>query len=84
MLCENGASVNALNAKGETPLHDAVRRNHDGVVRNLLLHGADPSIKDANGVDCFQLATKMGSAVLHTLSMSTLVDSCCKQLSYGC
>ncbi|VDD86579.1 unnamed protein product [Enterobius vermicularis] len=74
MLCENGASVNALNAKGETPLHDAVRRNHDGVVRNLLLHGADPSIKDANGVDCFQLATKMGSAVLHTLSMSTVTN----------
>lgn len=75
MLCENGATVNATNAKGETPLHDAVRRNHDGIVRKLLLHGADPSIKDNNGVDCFELAAKVGSTVLHTLSMSTVTNN---------
>lgn len=69
-LCESGANVNAINTKGETPLHDAVHRGDDPIVRCLLLHGADPSYRDANGVDCYELATKLNTAVQKTLSMN--------------
>lgn len=70
-LCSSGAFVNAANAKGETPLHDAIHRGSEPVVRCLLTHGADPSLKDKQGVDCFELATKLGGAMLPSLSMNT-------------
>ncbi|VDM43779.1 unnamed protein product [Toxocara canis] len=71
-LCESGAMVNCVNAKGETPLHDAVRRGEEAVVRTLLMHGADAGCRDNSGTDCYQLAARLGGAMLPALSMNTL------------
>lgn len=71
ILCQSGANVNALNTKNETALHDAVRRGNDVVVKCLLNHGADPSIKNKSGEDCYELAAKMGGIMLPNLSLNT-------------
>jgi len=73
-LCEGGANVKHTNVHGDTPLHDAVRRNNDVIVRRLLQYGADPNMKNDKGFDCFKLAADLGangSAVLQSLSLNT-------------
>ena len=51
MLLERAEiEVNKPNAKGETPLHHAVRENYGGAVRMLLEEGrADPNVCDVEG-----------------------------------
>lgn len=56
-----GADVNAKTEKGQTPLHFAVTfgyTNTAEVVSDLLGHGADPSIVDANGLTALDIAKK--------------------------
>lgn len=55
LLLEQGANVNAVNDAGETPLHKAVLYPEYlypeyKVVRELLRHGADKSICNAQGL----------------------------------
>ncbi|OWF38604.1 uncharacterized protein LOC110466050 [Mizuhopecten yessoensis] len=50
-LCARGAVVDTLSGTGYTPLHDAVRRKDLGVVRELLVHGADPNLSIQTGKD---------------------------------
>ncbi|NPA58483.1 MAG: ankyrin repeat domain-containing protein [Aquificae bacterium] len=45
-----GADVNAQDDKGGTALHWAVFYGHGDIVRLLLMHGANPDIKDRNGI----------------------------------
>lgn len=59
------------NANDETALHDAVRRGDDAIVKCLLLHGADPNRRNKDGMDCCELATKLGGTVLPSLSINT-------------
>ncbi|KAI0416777.1 ankyrin [Xylaria grammica] len=47
---------NAQGDAGETPLHDAVRRNAEAVVRVLLEYGARTDIEDAHGKTPLRLA----------------------------
>ncbi|KAI1420286.1 ankyrin, partial [Xylaria sp. FL1777] len=47
---------NAQGDGGETPLHDAVRRNAEAVVRVLLEYGARTDIEDAHGKTPLRLA----------------------------
>jgi hypothetical protein len=39
-----------------SPLHDAVRGDHDGVVRLLLQYGADPNATDYSGLTAIEIA----------------------------
>jgi len=56
-LLENGADANAQdNRMGNTPLHWAVTRNIEGVVKLLVKHTADPNIKNAQGETALSLA----------------------------
>ncbi|GMT12433.1 hypothetical protein PFISCL1PPCAC_3730, partial [Pristionchus fissidentatus] len=71
-LCDSGASVNAANTKGETPLLTAVRRGDEEIVRQLLAAGGDPKAKTAKGEDAFEIATKKGGALLPLLSAETV------------
>lgn len=64
--------MNKPNAKGETALHDAVyrRSGSDVIVRRLLQYGADPILKNADGLDCYKLAeVKNKPEVMQLLSM---------------
>ena len=46
----NGAAVNSQNrVNGWSALHFAARREHAGIVRVLLEHGADPGVKNHKG-----------------------------------
>jgi hypothetical protein len=49
VLLELGADVNAPSPQGVTPLMMAAGYGYDPIVRILLDHHADPSLKDAHG-----------------------------------
>jgi ankyrin repeat protein len=49
LLTESKASVNVLNAKGETPLLVAMRAGNGPAVAELMKFGADPSIRSKSG-----------------------------------
>jgi len=48
-MLEHGLPVNSVNAKGETPLHDAVAAKSWDVVQELLRLGADKNIAATSG-----------------------------------
>ena len=47
-LLRKGADAN-LRAQGSTPLHEAAKAKHLACAKLLLVHGADPKAKDADG-----------------------------------
>jgi ankyrin repeat protein len=49
-LLQYGATIDALDVKGQTPLRRAVNCRQPQVVRLLVRHGADPSLADRRGV----------------------------------
>ena len=49
LLVAHGADVNAVNREGTTALFESVTNRNIELVRLLLQHGADPTIKDLNG-----------------------------------
>jgi len=59
LLLERGASINAKNAKGKTPLHYAISSENEECVDFLLINGADPSLPTKNGTTAFDLVEKI-------------------------
>ncbi|HEY2783226.1 MAG TPA: ankyrin repeat domain-containing protein [Steroidobacteraceae bacterium] len=59
-LLDQGATVNARDALGRTPLLLAVAQNRLEAVRLLLARGADPNVADNAGVTPLQLAKDKG------------------------
>ncbi|TMA34991.1 MAG: hypothetical protein E6J87_05180 [Deltaproteobacteria bacterium] len=59
-LLEAGASPNAIQQGGATPLHEAAFRGHADLVRLLLRHGAEPNIPDSEGKRPSDLARENG------------------------
>jgi hemoglobin len=55
-LLEHGATIDALDAKGETPLRRAVNCRQHQIVRLLVRHGAHPHLADRRGVTPIDLA----------------------------
>ena len=55
-LIANGAELNSAQKGGQTPLHHAVARGSKSVVETLILAGADPMLKDQNGLSPMMLA----------------------------
>jgi ankyrin repeat protein len=52
--------VNAVDADGDTPLHDAAKFGHDAVVDALLKAGADKAIRNKEGKSATDLAAANG------------------------
>lgn len=53
---KHGVSVNSQDYSGSTPLHYAVQQNNFPVVHLLLEAGADPKIKNQDGITPFDMA----------------------------
>ena len=64
-LLDHGATVDARDAKGQTPLRRAVNCRQLQIVRLLVRYGADPNAADRRGVTPFDLArtTEMEQAL---------------------
>jgi len=60
IVLKAGGNPNAMDGRGNTPLHMAVGFNAHAPVRQLLDHGADPDIKNHAGVSALDLATYLG------------------------
>ena len=58
VLNSPNVDVNAIDARGNTPLIEAARLGHDKVVTVLLLAHADPSIKNNEGKTALMLAAE--------------------------
>ncbi len=56
-----GADVNIKNGDGKTPLHIAVEKNYEDIVRLLLQKNADLNTKDNNGNTPLHIAVKNGN-----------------------
>ena len=55
-LLDHGATIDACDAKKETPLRRAVNCRHIEIVRLLVRHGADPQAADRHGVTPIDMA----------------------------
>jgi ankyrin repeat protein len=53
MLLKAGGDPNQRNRDGATVLHEAVARKFKSIVELLLSYGADPCIRDAFAISCF-------------------------------
>ena len=49
LLLDHGAKVNATNARGATPLHEACYKGNLQAAELLLRRGADTTVKDKDG-----------------------------------
>jgi ankyrin repeat protein len=58
-LVEDPSLVNMMDGR-TSPLHEAARNNNAEVVRLLLDHGANPSLKNGEGKTALDLATQAG------------------------
>jgi len=50
LLLQQGADINSVNASGLTPLHIAISKDKDALVRFLLENGANPNLKTKSGI----------------------------------
>ncbi|PCH33866.1 ankyrin [Wolfiporia cocos MD-104 SS10] len=63
--------VNETDENGYTPLHLACDRGHTKVVELLLSRGADPSIKDPDGLTALELAEISGHDTIMSILKTT-------------
>jgi ankyrin repeat protein len=68
LLLENGASVSAVNTRGETALlvalHMGAAVRYEHIVRSLLLHGSDVNCTGRNGTTALNRATDSSSTAV--------------------
>ena len=55
-LIEKGADVDSKNKRNQTPLMIAALKSHVGIVKYLVVHGAQTDVEDENGRNIIQMA----------------------------
>jgi ankyrin repeat protein len=70
LLAEYGADINAQDSQGDTVLMTAARRDRTGLVRWLLNLGADPGLRNIDGVSAIDIARQEGNEKLVQLLVS--------------
>ncbi|GAA57563.1 palmitoyltransferase ZDHHC17, partial [Clonorchis sinensis] len=74
-LLAKGAQVDRTGGHlAATPLHWAIRQSHLNMVHLLILHGADPSIRDNTGLACIHVAVQMGSVPVIAYLLATGIE----------
>ena len=69
VLISHGADVNAQDIDGNTPLHYAAKMSHERIAGALMLSGADPRIKNNEGLSALDWASDRNEPlVLQTLA----------------
>lgn len=63
-LLKAGARINAIDSDGNTPLILSVWRGHRDTALVLLAHGANPALKNREGLDAAGVAAKNGFPAL--------------------
>jgi len=63
-LLKAGARVNSIDSDGNTPLILSVWRGHRDTALLLLAHGANPALKNREGLDAAAVADKNGFSAL--------------------
>jgi ankyrin repeat protein len=48
-MLDYGADVNATDASGDVPLHEAIRQGRTGLVKDLVARGADVNARTQGG-----------------------------------
>ncbi|KAK1293910.1 ADP-ribosylation factor GTPase-activating protein AGD3 [Acorus calamus] len=61
LLLQYGASINAPDSRGQTPLHHCILRGRSMFAKLLLTRGADPQATDQDGKTPLQYATETGN-----------------------
>jgi uncharacterized protein len=67
LLIGAGADLNAKQSEGYTPLHYAAANGLDPVVRSLLAHAVDASVRNHQGKTAYELAVERGKTSTATL-----------------
>lgn len=70
-----GADVTIRNARGESPLHRAVRSGDENLMRLLLLDACDPDPLDVDGNAPLHVAARQGDSQLRRALVRSLVKS---------
>jgi len=68
-----GATIDARNAEGQTPLHLVVERENVAGVELLLARGADRTLLDNNGESAFDVASRLADAMETTSDELTAI-----------
>ncbi|KAK9066350.1 hypothetical protein SSX86_013673 [Deinandra increscens subsp. villosa] len=69
LLLQHGASINASDSNGQTPLHHSLVRGRLAIAHLLLSRGANPLAADAEGKTPRQLATELGIDDIEILAL---------------
>jgi len=59
--------VNAIDLNGDTALHIAIQEGYSIIAKILITLGADPYIRNAEGLDAFQIALALGDGEIIAL-----------------
>ncbi|WCJ19900.1 Arf-GAP with GTPase ANK repeat and PH domain-containing protein 2 [Euphorbia peplus] len=58
LLLQYGANINAINSKGQTPLHQCIINRRPAIAKLLLMRGADAHAVDGAGNNALQLLSQ--------------------------
>lgn len=76
LLLAHGASLDARDDRGNTPLHRAVINQDKGMIILLIAHGSSVYFRDTLGRTALDLASLCGNIYIHELLRNYLDNDC--------